>query len=71
MAELKPCPFCGGNVGLLKLTNIVDMWTAIGTFKCLSCLTEIQMESRYRDNPVAALEKAWNRRAEDGKRKAD
>ena len=65
MSELKPCPFCGGYVGLSSYTEITNDRTAIGTFKCWDCLAEIRLVSGYRDYPIAALYKKWNGRAED------
>ena len=59
MAELKPCPFCGGKAQIEKNEDFVDVsckdmfcrgWTS-----CLEYKTKQQ-----------AIE-AWNRRAEDGK----
>ena len=62
MAELKPCPFCGGEAKIRTVT--------IGTFKkrkffyvkCCVCgnCTSVDREPEI-------VEEAWNRRAEDGK----
>ena len=54
MAELKPCPFCGGNAEIKKYTRF---WVA-----CDDCLTE---SAAYATKEEAI--EAWNRRAEDGK----
>ena len=68
MAELKPCPFCGGN--RLKTPN----GATIAFIGCRDCGAEIcRMEGEHfspYDNPEKlpldyAIE-AWNRRAEDG-----
>ena len=69
MAELKPCPFCGGT-DIRMITSVFD--TDIFCAEChgsmtrasffyKSCLAEAK-ESHEKE----AIE-AWNRRAEDGK----
>ena len=62
-AELKPCPFCGGEA---KIINNVfqDLWD----ISCLDgfCYAHLASdEARYYDLDDAI--EAWNRRAEDGK----
>ena len=52
MAELKPCPFCGGKANLRS-----GFW--IHTAYCRDCLVSIT-----RDSEEEAIE-AWNRRAEE------
>ena len=54
MAELKPCPFCGGEA---TIGWFFDCYYAY----CINCHAEIRLEGR-----AEAIE-AWNRRAEDGK----
>ena len=73
MAELKPCPFCGGEAVI------------VATSTCgghIACVGECRMTTgKFWDEPMTSHEsertkwheiatKAWNRRAEDGKRKA-
>ena len=56
MAELKPCPFCGGDVDFLG--NTVSI-------KCKECGGAFIVT-----NPLISkleVKEAWNRRAEDGK----
>lgn len=62
MAELKPCPFCGGRVELMNLMTPIKM------FYCLNYQTCGAIVSF--DNPLAnrfdkAKVEAWNRRATD------
>lgn len=58
MAELKPCPFCGGEAvcygGSLEDNNRVY----------IACVNHC-VEQRHIRNKDEAIE-AWNRRAEDG-----
>ena len=54
MAELKPCPFCGGEA---RLGMDFD-WHFV---YCIECQAQIE-----RDYEKEAID-AWNRRAEDGK----
>ena len=54
MAELKPCPFCGGKAEMKSYTRF---WVA-----CDDCLSETSTYSTKEE----AIE-AWNRRAKDGK----
>ena len=56
MAELKPCPFCGGR----KLS--VHGWSNQYWVECYSCETE-GPSGETQDEAI----ESWNRRAEDGK----
>ena len=63
MAELKPCPFCGGEVVQHHATS-EELCIDLGyRFFCekLCC-----MQVKYYETKEEAIE-AWNRRAEDGK----
>ena len=62
MAELKPCPFCGGKAEIYKSNGEVSV-------ACINCqcgtayitgasTLEVKIETAVHD---------WNRRAEDGK----
>lgn len=52
--ELKPCPFCGGKVGIKKSKIFEDTWI----LGCLSC-TAAYASAGSKEKAV----KAWNRRA--------
>ena len=58
MAELKPCPFCGGRASLVQKG---------GSFfvKCNRCPGAVVTGCIHQSKEEAT--KAWNRRAEDGK----
>ena len=57
MAELKPCPFCGG-----EEFEVVSVYGEEYYVNCLNCTTCGPGGETYEE----AIE-AWNRRAEDGK----
>ena len=62
MAELKPCPFCGG-----KAEYIYEMpYNAVKCTKCEAFGKTIVDSYEQQDGKAEAIE-AWNRRAEDGK----
>ena len=58
MAELKPCPFCGGKAYISRFMQPHEEWRVM----CLACSARF---GRYAGlNRKEAIE-AWNRRAED------
>ena len=64
MAELKPCPFCGGNKIDIMVYDPFDGYQGNLTRHrvwCLGCGVLVE-----RARVMDAIE-AWNRRAEDGK----
>ncbi len=66
--ELKPCPFCGGEVRLVH-TNHKTLYYRVFQFSCNQCGTTffIPQKSNYKskeDTEIKAIE-AWNRRVED------
>lgn len=59
MAELKPCPFCGGEAAFVADTRTIKCKSCGGAFICTN--------PRISTREVA---KAWNRRV-DNEKKAD
>ena len=60
MAELKPCPFCGGRAFIDRFMQPKEEYRIM----CTNCSARF---GRYAGlNKKEAIE-AWNRRAEDGK----
>ena len=77
MSELKPCPFCGGEVRLAKTGDEDNqlIWFITRGVKENACRCRVFMESApfYVDDPMEHKRKlknelieAWNRRADDG-----
>ena len=68
-AELKPCPFCGGEAEIERTTRC--MITAEIRIFCTKCGATVRNWEKtfwhvgYFDTEEEAIE-AWNRRAEDG-----
>ena len=58
MAELKPCPFCGGDASVLDQRHIFSRVAV----SCQDC----GVRTAY-CSTIAKAVKDWNRRAEDGK----
>lgn len=52
MSELKPCPFCGGEVEIIKESHWVDV-------TCYECGFDMSRGS------YAEMIEAWNRRAHE------
>jgi Lar family restriction alleviation protein len=67
MAELKPCPFCGGEATPVYCENVNSYTSNIlyvskrGTVKCKRC--ELRLPRVYRR--VSKAIEAWNRRADN------
>ena len=59
MAELKPCPFCGGGAKLISRSGLYYVVCYIKTCHI------VPRTNWYKEKNEAI--KAWNRRAEDGK----
>ena len=63
MAELKPCPFCGGEARLIE--ESISMWSRIPhdfAVVCKNCHASIR---QYFRTEAEAIE-AWNRRVDNG-----
>lgn len=59
MAELKPCPFCGGEAEIVENDCFVDV--CCKNLRCRGWASCLEYKTKKE-----AIE-AWNRRAEDGK----
>ena len=57
MAELKPCPFCGGKANIMRFSIISGAYCF-----CMGCHVKMP-NSLTREEAI----EAWNRRSEDGK----
>lgn len=62
MADLKPCPFCGGEVDMNG-----SYWKHMITadFLCLDCGARVRLKIKFVVDPIKAVIEAWNRRAND------
>ena len=65
MAELKPCPFCGGEAAVTNHHNRFTEWYLCSCLKCHISQTGSEYGFRFE-----AIE-AWNRRADDGRKATD
>ena len=76
MAELKPCPFCGGEVKIYTCdkASSFDCWFTVGVTGKNGCDCRYSMNSQLfnaadkdaRERARQQLVGAWNRRADNG-----
>ena len=73
MKELKPCPFCGGEVTIALKGDCYEQWFVTRGFQSNRCTCRVFMESEcfsedasdlHKSNAKNKLIEAWNRRAE-------
>ena len=66
MAELKPCPFCGGEVE--ETGGSCNFGKKIMTLnvKCRKCGTSVALKTAWNTNAYSEAVEAWNRRVNDG-----
>ncbi len=64
MAELKPCPFCGGEAMLISFGDFTGNYFDVSC-KSIGCYAFRWTDDARYTNKDAAIE-AWNRRANDG-----
>ena len=62
MAELKPCPFCGGTDAYI-VSNCYGQFCA----RCPGCGATVWGKDDEDIRTESKIAKFWNRRAEDGK----
>lgn len=66
MAELKPCPFCGGEAHVIRQecdNGFISFWVSHENLRC----PMKEIKTSLSDSREGAI-KLWNRRAADGKR---
>ena len=63
MAELKPCPFCGGEVEERGGSCNYGKHIMTLDLKCKGCETTFKFKAKWVTNPYNAAVEAWNRRA--------
>lgn len=63
--ELKPCPFCGGEID--ERGGQCDYGKKIMKLdiSCRKCGTIFKFKSKWSDNPYSEAIEAWNRRCTD------
>lgn len=65
MDELKPCPFCGGEVE--ETGGSCNFGKKIMTLnvKCRKCGTSVALKTAWKTNAYLEAVEAWNRRADN------
>ena len=66
MAELKPCPFCGGEAEIGRRRSDYNHWKQDGFIPRCKDTKCMGRSTRVFQTETAAI-KAWNRRVNDGK----
>lgn len=64
--ELKPCPFCGGEICENGVRCNYGKKTTVLDLLCKNCGTIFKFKSKWSVNPYVDAIEAWNRRADDG-----
>lgn len=70
MAELKPCPFCGGEAVLVATSSCSGHISCVGECKMQTgtfWTTPVFVQESQREKWFYIATEMWNRRAEDGK----
>lgn len=71
MSELKPCPFCGGEIFVTDMIEFVDMVEVGATCQCCDMEFKHTQYFSYSKNARVALHPSFfdlfNRRADNGK----
>lgn len=66
MAELKTCPFCGGEADFLTANHAAEVWVCCTDCGAMSAREWTNLIVFGKGGKDRAIE-AWNRRVEDGK----
>ena len=66
MAELKPCPFCGGEIDERGVQCNYGKKSITLDLKCKKCGTFFKFKSKLENDPYLEAVEAWNRRADNG-----
>ena len=62
MVELKPCPFCGGEIEERGGQCNYGKHIMTLDLKCKGCETTFKFKTKWVTNPYNAVVEAWNRR---------
>lgn len=65
MGNLKPCPFCGGEVEEVSFSVNGGKQIITGTLQCRKCLARFKIKAKFTDSPITAFDDAWNHRFGD------
>ena len=63
--ELKPCPFCGGNIDERGAECNYGKKIITLNLKCDKCETIFKFKSKWETNPIQEAIETWNRRIEN------
>lgn len=64
--ELKPCPFCGGEIYEVGVRCNYGKKVITLDLLCDKCGSIFKLRSKWSENPYAEAIEAWNRRYDDG-----
>lgn len=63
--ELKPCPFCGGEVDIEGASCNYGKKTILVDILCLECGAKVKLKTAWETIPMHEAIEAWNRRADN------
>ena len=66
MLELKPCPFCGGEVEERGGSCNYGKHIMTLDLKCKGCETTFKFKAKWASDPYNETHEAWNRRVDNG-----
>ena len=71
MAELKPCPFCGGEIDERGVLCNCDKKIMTLDLKCKKCGTIYKFKTKWNVNPYSEAVQSWNSRILERKEGAE